>query len=66
METILYMAVTTDKYELPLCVGTVHDVAEWANVAVNSVYYAIFRGSTSKNGTYKFLKIKLEGDNNEF
>ena len=41
------MAVTADKYELPLCVGTVQEVAAWANISVNYLYSQI---SKTKNG----------------
>lgn len=54
----MYMAVTADKYELPLFVAdTARELAEHFGVSTITVYSAISKGlSGTKNG-YRFVKV---------
>ena len=53
------MAVTTDKYELPLYVAdNAKEMAEWAGVSENSIYVCISLGRTGKTRGCKFVKVK--------
>lgn len=56
---MLYMAVTTDKYELPLYVAdNAKELAEWAGVSENSIYVCVSLGRTGKTRGCKFVKVK--------
>lgn len=57
----LYMAVTTDKYELPLAVEPyADDLAELFGFTKKSVYEAISKGRSGKKKGVKFVKVQLE------
>lgn len=49
----LYEVVTTDKYELPLIVGTAKEVAAFAGTSTNNVYAAL----KQKNSKYKKVYV---------
>ena len=55
----LYMAVTSDKYELPLAVGTAAEIARWvgcttAHIYRSALYPKRYNGSINK---YKIIKV---------
>lgn len=59
---MLYMAVTADKYELPICVeDSVHDLAKWAGISDNTLSSNLSKHKNGKNRGYKFVKV----DDNE-
>lgn len=43
----LYMVVTADKFELPLCVGNIEEIASYCNMTINGAYKAL---DTNKSG----------------
>lgn len=53
----LYLIVTQDKYELPLFVGSVYEVAEKAGISVNSVYSSLCYFEHGKYKTCKFRRV---------
>lgn len=55
---MLYMAVTADKYELPICVkDNVHDLAVWAGISDNTLSSNLSKNRSGKNRGYKFVKV---------
>lgn len=48
MKKMIYMAVTPDKYELPLCVGTCEEVAAYAGITVNNLQSQISKTKKGK------------------
>lgn len=70
---ILYIAVTGDEYELPLCVcESAYDMAAWAGIKVRSVESQACRNAGKPplrpNGTkrkYRIRKIIMEDDEND-
>ena len=55
----MYMAVTTDKYELPLCVAdTARELAEHFGVSENTVYSSISKGLPGRRNGYRFIKVE--------
>jgi hypothetical protein len=53
------MAVTSDKYELPIYVGSnAKELAEHFGVSINNVYSSISHKSTGRYRGYKFVKVK--------
>ena len=60
----LYMAVTADKYELPLVISRrIQDVAEYANAPLSSVFSGITKNVSGKRRGIKFVKVEIdEGD----
>lgn len=58
----LYMAVTPDKYELPIAIeSTLEDIAEVFNINVHTVACAISRNRSGKRNGVKFLKVEVDG-----
>lgn len=58
--TVFYMAVTADKYELPIYISeTIEELAEMFNVSKNNIYSSISKGKSGKNTGRKFVKVKL-------
>lgn len=58
---MVYMAVTSDKYELPIYVGsTARELAEHFGVSINNVYSSISHKSTGRYRGYKFVKVKVK------
>lgn len=49
----VYEVVTTDKYELPLIVGTAKEVAAFAGTSTNNVYAAL------KHKSSKYRKVLI-------
>lgn len=59
----MYMAVTTDKYELPLFVAdTARELGKHFGVSQNTVYSSISKGLSGKKNGYRFVKVE-EGEN---
>lgn len=57
----LYMAVTPDKYELPLAVcDTAKELGELFGVGKNTVQSAISNNLSGKNKGRKFVRVELE------
>lgn len=60
----LYMAVTADKYELPLCVGTAREVAAFAGVNLDNFYSQITKTAqgkaTGKLSGRKLIKVEID------
>lgn len=56
----LYMAVTPDKYELPLAVEAhAEDIAEIFGTTAKTVYSSISKGRSGKRNGVKFVKVKV-------
>lgn len=56
----LYMIVTQDKYELPLFVGDVYEVAEKVGLSSRSIYNAITHFEHGRHKTCRFRKVKIK------
>lgn len=52
----LYMAITNDKYELPLIVGSAVEVAKWAGCRTDNIYRSA-KQKDKYNGKYNGYKI---------
>ena len=58
---MLYMAVTADKYELPICVeDSVKKLAKWAGISENTLSSRISKESSGKTSGIKFIKVTEE------
>ena len=56
---MLWMAVTADEYELPLCVtDTAAELAAKYNTTKNKVMSYICAGKTGRYRGYKFVRVK--------
>ena len=55
----VYMAVTNDKYELPLFVGTAVEIAEWAGCRTDNIYRSVIyeHKYNGKNNGYRIIKV---------
>lgn len=58
----LYMAVTADKYELPLVVGTLYQVAEYGGVQLKTVQQSISLKRSGKLNGFKYVRVNVEDD----
>ena len=60
----LYLAVTPDRYELPLCVeDSPGELAEALGITINAVRTACAPGKASKSGTrrgYRIVRIEVK------
>ena len=55
------MAVTADKYELPICVeDSVKKLAKWAGISENTLSSRISKESSGKTSGIKFIKVTEE------
>jgi hypothetical protein len=60
MKEKLYMCVTADKYELPLCVSPdIADVARFCGIQKHSAYSMISKGLTTRIGTQRGKLIRI-------
>lgn len=59
MSNIIWMVVSDDKYELPLCVGTREQVAKFAGTSVDVVSSAVCH-ARKRAGRSKFVKVVCE------
>lgn len=57
---MIYIAVTADKYELPLFVGNGREVAAWAGITENNLHSQVSKHKSGKNRGYKFVKVEEE------
>lgn len=56
----LYMGVTPDKYELPLCVAdTVTELARMYRMTPSAIYTNIYNHQDGTRNGVKFLKIEF-------
>lgn len=56
----LYMAVTPDEYELPMCVcDTVKEIAEKFNVSRNVVLSSIAHNRSGATTGRKFVRVEI-------
>lgn len=58
----LYMVVTRDKYELPLFVGTIEEVARFRGTTVNSIRSALTHGRAPN---YRRVLVFMNDDEDE-
>ena len=68
----LYIAVTPDKYELPVCVtDTAWEMAKWHGVPPAVIHQAVYRQKrvpggrkrhTHPRGTYRFYAVDVDDD----
>lgn len=57
----LYMAVTPDKYELPLAVEAyAEDIAELFGTTKSAVYSSVSVDRSGKRKGIKFVKVKID------
>ena len=60
---ILYMGVTPDEYELPLCVSdTAAELARMYGMTPNAVYCNICNNQDGTRNGIKFLRIEVEDE----
>lgn len=58
---ILYLAVTADKYELPLMVtDNIQELAEKYKTTGNNIRSSISKGINGKCSGRKFVKVEVE------
>ncbi len=66
MKKKLYLAVTTDKYELPLYVSdTAKGLADWSGYSSGYILSAISHDYPGKKAGMKFLRIEIEMEDEE-
>lgn len=59
----LYMAVTADKYELPLIISRrAQVIAKYAGVSASTVFAAISHDLSGKDTGIKFVRIVVEDE----
>lgn len=62
----IYMAVTTDKYELPIAVfDNLSDLSAWNNRTKNACKFAILRKNIDKKLNCRYVRVNLEEGENE-
>lgn len=60
----LYMAVTRDKYELPVFVASrCKEIAVWAGVTESGMNKAIHNKNYGRNKGIKYIKVTIEEEN---
>lgn len=58
---VIYMAVTMDKYELPIALAdSAVELAKMCNTSVNNIYSCISKVQSGKYKKSKFIKVKIE------
>lgn len=55
----MYMVVTDDKLELPICFGTCKEVAKFLNIKEINVYHSSYRKIKKSNRGYKIIRVKF-------
>lgn len=56
----MYMSVTADEYELPICItDTVEELAEIYGITKGAIYCAVSANKNGKRSGHKFVKVKL-------
>lgn len=57
----LYIAVTNDKYELPLTVeDSMSDLAEWADMSYKAVSVSLSKDRPGKKKGFKLLRVEID------
>ena len=63
MGKYLWMAVTADKYELPLCVfDTAEELGKRCGVAKGTIYNAIGKGHNGRCNGFKYVRVLNDGE----
>lgn len=58
---MIYMAVTADKYELPIIVaGNAQELADRLHISINTVYSSISKNMSGKRNGYRIMKVSDE------
>ena len=55
LKNVIYMVVTKDKFELPLFVGNIAEIADAVGIKKETVSNYICK----KRGKYKIIRVKL-------
>lgn len=62
----VYMAVTTDKYELPIAVAdTVKELSELTGTSTNAISSAICKKKSGRLSGKKFIRVEIDETENE-
>ena len=56
----MYMAVTADKYELPIDFGTSEELSKKFNMPAVTIRTNASRNYNCKNCNYKFISVKID------
>lgn len=57
----MYMAVTTDKYELPIAIGdTAKELGKLLGVSANLIHSSISKNQTGKIRKMRFVKVDID------
>ena len=60
----LWLAVETDKYELPLAVAdTAEELGMMFGVKKNSIINCVLRGRSGRENGYKYIRVVDDGEN---
>ncbi|MBM7836463.1 hypothetical protein [Clostridium sardiniense] len=56
----VYMAVTPDKYELPVKITeTAKQMGDWLGVSENSIYISVCSELSGKRNGFKIVRVKF-------
>ena len=56
----IWMAVTADKFELPLCVAdTANDLAKMLRISASTISSAVNQKTKRSNKNMKFVKVEV-------
>lgn len=59
----MYMAVTTDKYELPIAIGdTAGELGKIVGVSPNTIHSSISKNLSGKTRKMRFVKVKIDDE----
>ena len=59
----LWIAVTADEYELPICVAdSAQELANKFGVTDNTIRNCVMRGRSGRQNGYKYLKVRREDE----
>lgn len=60
---IIYMCVTSDKYELPIAIAdTASELARIMDTTTNNIYSCISRSNTNKRKNSRFKKVVIDDE----
>lgn len=64
MAECVYMVATTDQYELPICVGTAQEIADFLGIKIDTVYQynCPSRGHRRRNKKYQIIRVEAEDE----
>ena len=61
MERYYWLAVTADKYELPLAVAlTAEELGKMRGLDKSTIKSAVRRGNTGKNTGIRYVKVRMD------